>query len=64
MNTECAAKAIKPEMESVVSDLPNGAARLATGGENFGEVEDRRTIKGVWTESLWKNSKKTFRKIL
>jgi hypothetical protein len=51
-------------MESVGSYLPNGAARIATGGENFGEVEDGQTdgqIKGVWTESLWKNSKKTFR---
>ena len=38
-----AAHAKKPEMESVGSYLPKGAARLATGGENFGEVEDRRT---------------------
>jgi hypothetical protein len=30
-------------MESVGSYLPKGAARLATGGENFGEVEDGQT---------------------
>jgi hypothetical protein len=44
-NKECAAKAENPEMESVGSYLPNGAATLAAGGEIFGEVVD--AIKGV-----------------
>jgi hypothetical protein len=43
MNTECAAKAVKPEMELVGKYLPNGAARLAAGGENFVEFDDGRT---------------------
>ena len=55
------ANAKKPEMESVGSYLPKGAARHAMGGENFVEFEDGRTdgrIKGVWTESFFE--KKNF----
>ena len=37
-----AAHAKKPEMESVGSGLPRGAAPRATGGEKFGEVSDSR----------------------